>query len=621
MRNGYILCFSTPTLFKFLDHCYVEHKHKRSCERRLCRKRPYSFPPIEAKWHRTQQFDTPFCGESLCQTLRYQVLDDACKLFVRMPVKDVASWNSMLLGFSQSGFPDRVLWVLRQMMFSGVRPDSVTVLALTRAALHITNLKLMKAIHSFGIRIGICADVSVANTWIAAYAKCAHLALAEVVFDEIDSCLRSVVSWNSMIAAYANFEKHNAAFNSYKRMLHGGFLPDISTIINLLSSCMQPKALFQGLLIHSHGIQLGCASDIRVVNTLISMYSKCGDVDSARFLFDDMSYRTCVSWTAMISGYSEKGDMNEALTLFHSMEAMGEKPDLVTVLSLISGCGLTGELELGKWIDSYSFTKELKDNIVVCNALIDMYGKCGSINRARELFYSMPDRTVVSWTSMITACALNGEFKEALDLFFMMVGLGLKPNHITFLAVLQACTHGGLLEKGFKCFNLMTEKYNVIPGVDHYSCIVDLLGRRGQLKEALEFIGSMPVKPDAGIWSALLGACKLHRNIKIGNYVCERLFELDPQAAVSYVEIANIYASAGIWDEVAAIRTKMKHLQVRKSPGQSLVQGNGKSHVFTVEDRGHPEGLYIYDMLHGVTSHSKQELIAHMEKISRLELE
>ncbi|KAE9610270.1 putative tetratricopeptide-like helical domain-containing protein [Lupinus albus] len=543
------------------------------------------------------------CGELEC----------AYNVFVDMPTRDIASWNAMLLGFAQCGYIDRLLCLLYQMRLNGIYPDSVTVLLLIHAVLHMKNPKLVSVIHSFGICAGVCVDVSIANTLIAAYAKCGDLCSAERVFDDIDCYLRSVVSWNSMIAAYAKFEKDVKAFYCYKGMLDDGFSPDISTILNLLSSFAQPKALFQGLLIHSHGVRLGCDSDVCVVNTLISMYSKCGDVYSARFLFDGMSDRTCVSWTVIISAYAEKGYMDEALTLFNTMEATGEKPDMVTVLALISGCGQTGALELGKWIDKYSIDKGLKNNVVVCNALIDMYAKCGSFDNAWELFCNMSNKTVVSWTIMITACALNGDVSDALNLFSTMVDMGMKPNHITFLAVLQACAHGGLLNRGLECFNMMTQKYGISPGIDHYSCMVGLFGCRGQLGEALQIIENMPLRPDAGIWSALLSACKLHGKMELGKYVSERLFELEPHVAVPYVEMANIYATAEMWDGVAAIRRKMRYLQVRKSPGQSIIQVNGKSLIFTVEGRDHPETLHIYDMLDGLTSHSKQGLLSHTE--------
>ncbi|XP_037495866.1 pentatricopeptide repeat-containing protein At4g19191, mitochondrial isoform X2 [Jatropha curcas] len=522
---------------------------------------------------------SPFCSNIFVQTAMLDMYmkchqpDIGYKLFVEMPKKDVASWNVMLMGFAQMGILDGVFHIFQDMRSTGILPDSVTIMATSQAISCINNLELAKGVHSLGIRIGIDFDVSVANTWISLYAKCGDLEMAESIFNRIEVGLRSLVSWNSMIAGYAYLEKFFDALNTYKLMLRDGFFPDISTIVSLLSSCVQPETMFQGRQVHSHGIRFGCDSDIHVVNTLISMYSKCGDVYSARCLFDSTCNRSCVTWTAMISGYAEKGDMDEALTLFNAMEA------------------------------------------AVCNALIDMYAKCGSINDAWDLFNTMPDGTVVSWTTMIAGCALNGLFEEALNLFYRMIELELKPNHITFLAILQACTHGGFLEKGWKCFNMMTKIYKINPGLDHYSSMVDLLGRKGKLKEALKFIQDMPIKPDTAIWSVLLSACKIHRNIEIGEYAAHHLFEIEPNVSFPYVEMANIYASAGRWDGVARIRTMMKSNRVRKSPGQSLVEVNGKSYAFTVEDRGHFDGEVIYAVLDGLMLQSKEEVscVIHIE--------
>ncbi|KAF5443859.1 hypothetical protein F2P56_036383 [Juglans regia] len=470
----------------------------------------------------THVMKSPFNTHIFVQTaivdmyVKCNQLDDAHQFFVRMPVRDKASWNAIIFGFARSCYLDRVSCLLHDMRSEGIQPDSVTFMGLTQAVLHTKSVKLVKSLHSFGIQLGIGADVSVANTWIAAYAKCGDLGLAEVVFNEINRNFKTVISWNSMIAGHANFGNVFDAVNVYKCMLHDGFIPDAGTIVSLLASCMQPEALFQG-------------------------------------------------------------------------------------------CGQVGALKLGEWLDDYSVSNGLKDNLIVCNAFIDMYAKCGSISDARELFYTIPTRSIVSWTTMIAGCAFNGEFTEALNLFSQMVELGLKPNHVTFLAVLQACTHGGLLEKGREYFDVMTRRYNISPGLDHYSCMADLLGRRGRLKEALVFIQQMPIKPDAGIWGALLGACKVHRNVEIGEYALRHLFELEPQAAVPYVEMANIYASVGRWDGVATIRTRMRSCRVRKSPGQSRIEVNAKTHIFTVEHRGHHEGKLIYEMLDALNLYSKKE--------------
>ncbi|KAF8405701.1 hypothetical protein HHK36_007778 [Tetracentron sinense] len=560
----------------------------------------------------THVVKSPFWSDKFVQTATVDMyvkcgnLEFAHNLFERMPEKDVASWNTMIMGFAQLGLLDRVLLLFCEMRFIGLKPDSITIIGLTQSSSYAKNLNMVKAIHCFGIQIGIGENVSVTNTWIAAYAKCDDLGLAERVFRGIPTELRTVVSWNSMVAGYAYLEKFVDAISFYQSMCRNGVKPDISTILSLLSSCVHPEALLQGKLIHAHGIRWGCDSDISVTNTLISVYSTSGDIDSARYLFNRMYERTCVSWTAMISGYAKKGDVDEALALFYAMEAAGHKPDMVTVVALLSACGQTGALELGRWINRYAIANGFKESVIVCNALIDMYAKCGSIDDASELFHTMPERTTVSWTTMISGYALNGEFEEALNLFSNMMGLGLKPNYITFLAVLQACTHAGFLEKGWECFDLMTKVYKLNPGLEHYACMTDLLGRRGKLKEALKFIQNMPVKADAGVWGALLGACKIHRDVEIGEYVADHLFGLEPQTAVSYVAMANIYAAEGRWEGVARIRAMMKCNRVRKLPGCSVIQVNGKIHSFTVEDRGHHVCLQIYEVLDGLALQLKE---------------
>ncbi|XP_026446913.1 pentatricopeptide repeat-containing protein At4g19191, mitochondrial-like [Papaver somniferum] len=571
----------------------------------------------------THVVKSPFCYDIFVQTAfldmycKCNQLNVAYKLFEEMPDRDMASWNAMMMGFAQMGLSDKVLILLVQMRLSDFQPDSITVIALTQSSCNsASGLNALKAVHCLGTRIGVGDDISVSNTWISAYAKFNDLCSSKMVFDEISVGLRTVISWNSLISGYAQFERFYEAVSLYRNMCHEEKRPDLCTITSLISSCIHPEAISEGKQIHSHGIKIGCDSNISLINTLISMYSKCGDMDSARYLFDTMLERTCVSWTVMINGYAEEGDLVEAFDLFGSMEEAGEKPDLVTLISLLSACGQTGNLELGRWINRYIISNNFGQTVMVCNALIDMYAKCGSMESAHETFKSMSNRTIVSWTTMISGSGLNGEFEEALNLFSQMLDSGVKPNHVTFLAVLQACTHAGLLEKGLEYFDLMEKAYKLCPTLEHYSCIADLLGRKGKLREALEFIQKMPLKPDAGVWGALLGSCKIHNEIEIGEFVAQKLFELEPEAAVSYVAMANIFASKGKWDNVAKTRKMMKSNRVKKSPGKSFVQVNGAMHSFTVEDRCHQEGILIYEVLDGLALQLKKDrLEQHMEFI------
>ncbi|KAL3637476.1 hypothetical protein CASFOL_018644 [Castilleja foliolosa] len=556
---------------------------------------------------------SPFSSDVYVQTALVDTytkcshLECAHKLFDEMPVRDIASWNAIIVGFSQVGSFDRVSLFLKRMRIDNIVPDAVTIIGLTQLVSGMKNGILLSSVHCFGLKYGFGENISVANTWISGYAKCGELLSAEIVFSGIDLEYLSVVSWNAMISGCACFQESDKAIGVYQKMLRDGHVPDLSTILNLLTSFAETKFVYHGMLIHAHALKLGCDADITLLNTLISMYSKCGDINSARYIFDCMSTRSCVTWTVMIGGYSEKGDLDEALSLFRDMEVHGEKPDLVTVIHLISACGKIGALETGKWIDHYTVSNGLKKNLMVRNAFLDMYAKCGSMGDSLDLFHTMNEKSVVSWTTLISGFALNGQFLEALDNFNQMLKSGFKPNHVTFLAILQACTHAGFLEKGPEIYNTMTREYRIKPGLDHYACMTDLLGRLGKLDEALRFIKEMPIKPDAGVWGALLSACKIHRNLEIGEYAAKNLLRLEPEAAAPYVEMANIYASANDWKGVADMRMKMKREKVTKSPGQSVVQVDGKCWSFTVEDRCRWEGYRVFEVLDGLVLQLRDE--------------
>lgn len=574
-------------------------------------------------------FKSPFWSDIFVGTavidmyVKCNKLNLAHQVFDNMPERDVTMWNAMLLGFAHLGSVDGFFVLFQEMRLHGFIPDLITIIGLTQSVIELKDLNLVRGSHAFGIRVGMINNVSLANTLISGYSKCGDLVSAKCMFDTICFESRTNVSWNSLIAGHALIRNHNETFNLYRCMLcNDGRKPDISTFLSVLSSCVLPEALGYGKLVHSHVIQLGCDYDVTLGNTLITMYSKCGDIDSARHLFHNMTYKTCITWTAMIGGYAANGSLDKAYSLFFDMQAAGETPDVVTLLSLIAGCGRTGSLELGRWLNNYGISKGLRDSIVVCNAMIDMYAKCGSLDEAKKLFHSMPSKTIVSWTTMISGLAMNGEFTEALELFLKMIEQGVEPNHITFLAVLQACTHAGFLDEGMECFDLMTRVYKLNPGLEHYSCIVDLLGRKGKFKEALEFIKSMPFDPDAAIWGALLGACKIYKNVDIGEYAAYHLYKLEPEAAVSYVEMANIYASAGRWDGVSKVRALMKCNKVKKSPGQSLIQVDGKNHIFGVEERCHPVGSQIFELLDVLAFQLKQAGVSyHFEGVPQHETE
>ncbi|XP_059067789.1 pentatricopeptide repeat-containing protein At2g13600-like [Cryptomeria japonica] len=301
--------------------------------------------------------------------------------------------------------------------------------------------------------------------------------------------------------------------------------------------------------IHQKVIKTGFLSDVVVVTALIDIYAKCGSIQKARELFDNMSSRDVASWNAIIVGYAQNGLVDKALDIFKQIQLAGLKPDSVTFASVLPACANIGALKQGMAIHQKIIKNGFFEDAIM-NSLIDMYAKCASIQKARVLFDKMPQKSVISWTAMIAGCAMHGYSKDSLELFELMKHSGTDPNHVTFLCILFACSHAGLVDSACKYFNCMSDSYCIMPTPDHYVCMVDLLGRAGYLEQALNFIIKIPLQNDVDVWMCLLGACRSHKNIELGEYVATLLFELDPKNAAPYVLWSNIYAEAGRWRDV-----------------------------------------------------------------------
>jgi pentatricopeptide repeat protein len=313
----------------------------------------------------------------------------------------------------------------------------------------------------------------------------------------------------------------------------------------------------------------------------------------------------CREWSAMITGYALSGNSREALKLFYQMQLTNMKPDLATVKSLVPACAHLAALQPGTWMHGYLIKSGFESDVSVGTALVDMYGKYGSIDMARKLFDIMHERDVVSWSAIIAGYGMQGYGENALELFSQMQKTGLSPDHVTFVCVLSACSHAGLLDEGWQIFDSMVRDYDIMPSVEHYACMVDLLGRVGRLDDAEDFIKKMPLKPDAGVWGALPGACRIHCNVELGGRVAEQLFYLEPDNAGHYVLLSNMYAAAGSWDDVAKVRTMMKDKGLKMTPGCTLVEINNRVHQFIADDRSHPHSDEIYATLKSLAGQMK----------------
>eukprot|EP01018_Ginkgo_biloba_P032088 Gb_22772 [translate_table: standard] len=481
-----------------------------------------------------------------------------------------------------------------------------------------------KLIHAHIIQTGFeCEDIYLGTILLTLYAKCGRLVDARRVLDQMPR--RNAVSWTVMITAYAKHGHGQEALALFYQMQRSGIQPDQFTFASVLPACASLAALEQGKDIHKEISRRGFESDIFVSNALLDMYTKCASIEKARHVFDKIPQRDMISWIAVISGYAQNGHINEAqklfwkmpernvvswttviaayakhgfaeeaLKLFYEMQRTGVRPNQFTFSSVLSACADLAALDEGKEIHEEINKRGIRANVFVGNALVDMYAKCGNIENARYVFDKMSKHDVVSFNAMIVGYAMHGCCKEALQLFEQMQHTGTNPNHATFVGVLSACCHGGLLDEGWQYFNSMSQYYQIAPTMAHYGCMVDLLGRDGRLDEARDFINRMPIKPDAIVWGSLLGACRVHTNIALGEYVAECLIELNPKDPAPYVLLANIYAAAGKWDDIEKMRKMMQDRKVKKKHGCSWIVVNKQVYAFTIGDISHLKMHKIY---------------------------
>eukprot|EP01018_Ginkgo_biloba_P022701 Gb_16848 [translate_table: standard] len=530
-------------------------------------------------------------------------LVDARRVFEGLHNRDVFSWNVMIAAYCKHGLAQEAVKMFSQMQRTGIEPNEFTFASVLPAYANLAHVEQGMVIHEDIIRNGFQADAFVESALVNMYAKCGSIEKARQVFDKMSQ--RNVVSWTAMIVGYVKNGQGVEALKLFRDMQLEGVKPNLNTLASVLPACANSAALEQGVEIHEEIIRSGIQTDAFVESALVDMYAKCGSLDKARNVFDKMHQRDVVSWTSMIAGYVQHGQGVEALKLFRQMDLAGVKPDRNTFACVLSSCGNLAALQQGMDVHEDILRSGLQSDVFVESALVDMYAKCGNLDKARHIFDNMHERNTVSWTAMISGYAMHGFGKEALQLFEQMRHSGVKPNHVTLVCCLSACCHAGLVEEGLQYFDCISQSYHITPTMEHYVCIVDLLGRAGRLDEAQYFINKMPIEPDATVWNCLLGACRVHINIELGEYVAERLFELDPKNASPYVLLSNIYAAAGRWSDSENVRRMMNDRGVKKRPGCSWIEVNKQVHAFVVGERAHPQMQKINEELERLSRQMK----------------
>ncbi|PNT63770.1 hypothetical protein BRADI_4g20810v3 [Brachypodium distachyon] len=378
-----------------------------------------------------------------------------------------------------------------------------------------------------------------------------HVADAEQVFLGTAGASRTVVSWTAMVAGY----------------VQNCFFGEAIAVFGAVGQ----EWLTAGEMVHGFALKLRFDANVPLLNALVAMYGKCGSVLSAKGLFDGMATRTLVSWNTMVAMYEQNSDGVQAIKFFRRMLTEKVGFDCVTLVSVLSACARSGALETGKWVHELARSHGLDNDARIGNVLVDMYAKCGEIAYAREVFDSLREPGVVSWSAMISAYANHGEHQEALKLFSLMKGEGVKPNSFTVTAVLVACGHSGLVDEGLKHFNSIAMEYQMSPTLEHYACMLDMLGRAGRLVEAYEIIRGMSVQPDKCVWGAFLGGCRLHCNLELAEFVANDLFQSGSNDVTFYVLMANMYFEAGMLEDAERMRRAMKEMELKKTAGHSSV--------------------------------------------------
>ncbi|CAL9163203.1 unnamed protein product, partial [Musa hybrid cultivar] len=511
----------------------------------------------------------------------------------------------------------------------------------------------LKRVHARIVVSALSQSCYLATQMISVCSAGGRLEYATLVFDHVEE--PNAFLYNEMIRTYAKNSHFLEAIGLYKQMVRQDHVfADGFTYPFVIKACAGLPVLHLGRQVHARVSKSGLGSNSIIQNSLIEMYTKCdylvdahclfdemaerdviswnmmitaharsGQMRKARALFDTMPKRSVVSWTALISGYTSIGCYSDAIKVFHRMQSEGLEPDDISIVSVLPACAHLGALELGKWIHAFCNKRKLLEKTFICNALMEMYAKCGSIDQAHQLFEDMRDRDVISWSTMIGGLATHGRALDAIKLFVEMEeekDKRVRPNCITFLGLLSACSHAGLVDEGLWYFEAMKKVYGLDPDIEHYGCMVGLLSRAGCIRRAVELVDGMPFPPDVSIWGSLLCACRIHGDVETAVKATERLLELEPEDTGNYVMLSNIYAAAGRWDGVAKMRKLVRSRKMKKTPGCSSIEVDNAVHEFIAGDETNPHFVDVCQMLDLLASELTRSPRSTAERTSSVDL-
>ncbi|KAF8762626.1 hypothetical protein HU200_009153 [Digitaria exilis] len=513
---------------------------------------------------------------------------DAARVFDEMRVRDSVSWNSLLAAAASAS---DALALLRRMLRAAPGAGAcdhatlTTVLSACARADGGAGAAPLAAVHGLAVSCGLDAAVPVGNALVTAYFECGSPGSAERVFGAMAE--RNVITWTAMVSGMARAERYRESLSLFRQMRRA-VDANRATYSSSLLACAGSLAAREGQQIHGLVVKTGFDTDLHVESELMDVYSKCGLMEDALRVLRSCQDPDEVFLTVILGGFAQNGLEEKAFKLFAEMVSAGIVIDTNMVSAVLGAFGATAPFALGKQIHALVIKKCFGGNTYVCNGLINMYSKCGELEESVRVFDGMPSKSTISWNSIIAAFARHGHGSEVFQLFESMKADGAKPTDVTFLSLLHGCSHVGSAKKGLEILNSMSSQYGIHPRVEHYACVVDMLGRSNLLDDAKAFIEDGPFKDNPLLWQALMGACSFHKNSEVGKYAAEKLLLLSPDCTAAYVLLSNIYSSEGRWDDRARIMKRMRELGLRKDIGKSWVelQKEVRSFAITTSQRG-----------------------------------
>ncbi|KAJ0981102.1 hypothetical protein J5N97_009357 [Dioscorea zingiberensis] len=551
------------------------HTHPSSCALEACAdardlrggaaahaqvlKLQHSFGHSFSLWNKILKLYT-ICG-------RFHLAD---KVFDSMPQRDIVSFNTMITA-SVRAHRDAFIAVdlYSRMRFENMDPNNITISALLAVSSHCKCPHFVEQVHAHAVRFGLSSNAFVGSSLVNGYERCRGLDEAIRAFEDIDEL--DLVSWNTMIDVCARSNSKWLAVEVFSQARRWGCESfDCFSLTSVLKTCSEGHDFSLGIQLHCCALKAGLESETASGNALVTMYSRCEDkMDSALQVFRGIPSPNIISWTAVISGLVRHALADEAIRFYKQMLRVGASENEFCFACVLPAYSILARLEQGRQFHSRIIKSVFQSDIGVGNALIDMYFKCGGLEDARLAFERMKNRDTVSWTVMILGFGQHGKGHEAIEIFRTMESEGFKPDDVTFLAVLSACSHGGLVDEGLHIFRSMTDKYSYKPRREHYACIIDMFGRAGKFKYAERFIEENEIESESLAWEALLGACGMHGEKELGEKSAMKVMELEPQKDGPYVLLSNLYAEQRMFEEKEKLRQRLDVTGLKKEAGSS----------------------------------------------------